>query len=44
MLVLGAAYTLIAEGLVTLSLFNHDCLKMHMHLLDHAFGPDLSLM
>lgn len=39
MLMLGAAYTLIAEGLVTQSLFNHDYLKMHMHLLDHAYIP-----
>lgn len=37
MLLLGAAYTLIAEGLITQSLFNPDYLKMHMHLLDHAY-------
>jgi hypothetical protein len=36
-LLLGAAYTLVAEGLVTQSLFNHDYLKMHLHLLDHAY-------
>jgi hypothetical protein len=30
---------LIAEGMVTQSLFNHDYLKMHMHLLDHAYIP-----
>ncbi len=41
MLILGAAYTLIAEGLVTQSLFNHDYLNMHMHLLDHAYLPAL---
>lgn len=39
MLLLGAAYALIAEGLVTQSLFNHDYLKMHMHFLDHAYIP-----
>lgn len=39
MLILGVAYALIAEGLVTQSLFNHDYLKMHMHLLDHAYIP-----
>jgi hypothetical protein len=43
MLMLGAAYTLIAEGLVTQSLFNHDYLKMHMHLLDHAYIPALGI-
>ena len=43
MLMLGAAYTLIAEGLVTQSLFNHDYLKMHMHLLDHAWIPALGI-
>jgi hypothetical protein len=43
MLVLGAAYTLIGEGLVTQSLFNHDYLKMHMHLLDHAYVPALGI-
>jgi hypothetical protein len=39
MLLLGTAYALIAEGPVTQSLFNHDFLKMHMHLLDHAYIP-----
>jgi hypothetical protein len=39
MLMLGAAYTVIGEGLVTQSLFNPDYLKMHMHLLDHAYIP-----
>ncbi len=43
MLLLGAAYTLIGEGLVTQSLFNHDYLKMHMHLLDHAYVPALGI-
>lgn len=43
MLMLGAAYTLIGEGLVTQSLFNHDYLKMHMHLLDHAYIPALGI-
>ncbi|NYF78692.1 hypothetical protein [Granulicella arctica] len=43
MLMLGAAYTFIAEGLVTQSLFNHDYLKMHMHLLDHAYLPALGI-
>ena len=43
MLVLGAAYTLLAEGLVTQSLFNHDYLKMHMHLLDPAYLPALGI-
>lgn len=43
MLMLGAAYTLIGEGLVTQSLFNPDYLKMHMHLLDHAYIPALGI-
>jgi hypothetical protein len=43
MLILGAAYTLIGEGLVTQSLFNHDYLKMHMHLLDLAYIPALGI-
>ena len=43
MLMLGAAYTLIAEGLVTQSLFNHDYLKMHMHLLAPAYIPALGI-
>jgi hypothetical protein len=43
MLLLGAAYTLIGEGLVTQSLFNPDYLKMHMHLLDHAYIPALGI-
>ena len=43
MLMLGAAYTLIGEGLVTQSLFNHDYLKMQMHLLDPAYIPALGI-
>ncbi|MGA2890268.1 MAG: hypothetical protein ABSE51_19670 [Terracidiphilus sp.] len=43
MLTLGAAYTLIGEGLVTQSLFNHDYLKMQMHLLDPAYIPALGI-
>ena len=43
MLLLGAAYALIAEGLVTQSIFNHDYLKMHMRLLDHAYIPALGI-
>jgi hypothetical protein len=43
MLILGAAYTLIAEGLVTQSLFNHDYLKMQMQLLDRAYIPAVGI-
>jgi hypothetical protein len=43
MLMLGAAYTVIAEGLVTQSLFNHDYLKIHMHLLEPAYIPALGI-
>jgi hypothetical protein len=43
MLMLGAAYTLVGEGLVTQSLFNHDYLKMQMHLLDPAYIPALGI-
>jgi hypothetical protein len=43
MLLLGAAYALIEEGFVTQSLFNHDYLKMHMHLLDPAYIPALGI-
>ena len=43
MLMLGAAFTVIAEGLVTQSLFNHDYLKMHMHLLDPAYISALGI-
>ena len=42
-LVLGTAYALMEEGLVTQSLFNHDYLKMHMQLLDHAYLPALGI-
>lgn len=43
MLVLGAAYTVLAEGLVTQSLFNPDYLKLHMHFLAHAYIPMLGI-
>jgi hypothetical protein len=43
MLMLGAAYTLIGEGLVTQSLFNPDYLKMHLHLLGPAYIPALGI-
>jgi len=43
MLLLGAAYTLIEEGFTTQSLFNPDYLKMHMHLLSHAWIPALGI-
>jgi hypothetical protein len=43
MLMLGVAYALLEEGLITQSLFNHDYLKMHMHLLDHAYIPVLGI-
>ncbi len=43
MLTLGAAYTLMGEGLVTQSLFNPDYLKMHMHLLRPAYIPALGI-
>ena len=43
MLMLGLAYALIEEGLITQSLFNHDYLKMQMHLLDHAYIPALGI-
>jgi len=43
MLMLGAAYAMIEEGLVGQSLFNHDYLKMQMHLLDHAYVPALGI-
>lgn len=42
-LVLGAAYAVMGEGLVTQSLFNPDYLKMNMHLLDHAWIPALGI-
>jgi hypothetical protein len=43
MLLLGLAYMLLEEGLVTQSLFNHDYLKMHMHFLDVAYIPVLGI-
>ncbi|HEY0785206.1 MAG TPA: hypothetical protein VGD62_04995, partial [Acidobacteriaceae bacterium] len=43
MLLLGAAYTLVEEGFVTQSLFNHDYLRMQMHLLDHAYVGALGM-
>jgi len=43
MLILGAAYTLIGEGLMTQSLFNPDYLKLHLHLLDPAYIPALGI-
>jgi hypothetical protein len=43
MLMLGAAYTLIGEGLVTQSLFNPDYLNKHWHLLYPAYIPALGI-
>jgi hypothetical protein len=43
MLTLGAAYTLIGEGLVTQSLFNPDYLGRHWHLLYPAHLPALGI-
>jgi hypothetical protein len=43
MLLLAVAYMLVEEGLVTQSLFNHDYLKMQMHLLDPAYLPALGI-
>jgi len=43
MLMLGAAYALLGEGLMSQSLFNPDYLKMHMHLLDHAYIAELGI-
>jgi len=43
MLILGAAYTLIGEGLLSQSLFNPDYMKMHLHLLDPAYIPALGI-
>ena len=37
MLMLGAAYTLIGEGLVSQSLFNPDYMQKHWHLLYPAY-------
>lgn len=43
MLLLGAAFALMSEGFVTQSLFNHDYMKAHLHLLDHAYLPTLGV-
>jgi len=43
MLLLAAAYALVEEGFTTMSLFNRDYLKMHMHLLDHAWIAPLGI-
>jgi len=43
MLVLGAAYTLIGEGLLSQSLFNPDYMGKHFHLLAPAFIPALGI-
>lgn len=43
MLILGAAYTLIGEGLVTQSLFNPDYMGKHWHLLYPAYIPALGI-
>ena len=43
MLLLGAAYTLIGEGLVSQSLFNPDYMNKHWHLLYPAYIPALGV-
>lgn len=43
MLMLGTAYALIGEGLVTQSLFNPDYMQKHFHLLNPAFIPELGI-
>jgi hypothetical protein len=43
MLMLGAAYTLIGEGLVSQSLFNPDYMQKHWHLLYPAYIPALGI-
>lgn len=43
MLMLGAAYALLGEGLLTQSLFNPDYLKKNMHLLAPAYIPALGM-
>jgi hypothetical protein len=43
MLMLGAAYTLIGEGLLTQSLFNPDYMQKHWHLLSPAYIPALGM-
>jgi hypothetical protein len=42
-LLLGAAYALLEEGLVGQSLFNPNYLGMKMHLLSHAWIPSLGI-
>ena len=43
MLMLGAVYTLIGEGLVSQSLFNPDYMQKHWHLLYPAYIPALGI-
>ena len=43
MLMLGAAFTLIGEGLVSQSLFNPDYMNKHWHLLYPAYIPALGI-
>jgi hypothetical protein len=43
MLMLGAAYALIGEGLVSQSLFNPDYMQKHWHLLYPAYIPALGI-
>lgn len=43
MLILGAAYTLVSEGLLSQSLFNPDYMKKHLHLLGPAYIPALGM-
>jgi len=43
MLMLGAAYALIGEGLVSQSLFNPDYMNKHWHLLYPAYIPALGI-
>ncbi len=43
MLMLGAAYALIGEGLVSQSLFNADYMQKHWHLLYPAYIPALGI-
>jgi hypothetical protein len=43
MLTLGAAYTLIGEGLVSQSLFNPDYMQKHWHLLQPAYISALGI-
>ena len=43
MLMLGAAYALIGEGLLSQSLFNPDYMKKHLHLLAPAYIPAMGM-